>query len=89
MATVRRKPIEYDAHRMGKRSDDRSDWPAWLSVAHERERFRYTDEDKLEVLTKEGGHLGATSGYWIVMGMEGEIWPVAHHIFEASYEVIG
>lgn len=74
----RRKPVVYEAFRWS--IDVEPQW--WLDAP---------------VVDLGGGNMGiqtlegmmtARPGDWIVRGLKGELWPVKHDVFSASYEPV-
>ena len=49
---------------------------------------RSTDKETLLNIMVEEGDMFAGPGDWIVCGIKGEIYPLRHDIFEATYEAI-
>lgn len=79
----RKKPVIVDAFRF---MDLETPWPLWLDpalVILRRGAFRHW----LELETPEGP-LRALEGDWIIRGIDGEIYPCRHDIFEKTYEPV-
>ena len=86
----RKKPIEIEAVRIGKRMDILN--PEWLTQAIQSNQIilhgmgkMTRDQCWVEVKTIEGVMLG-NDGDWIIRGVEGELYPCKNSIFKATYE---
>lgn len=90
----RKKPVEIEAIRWTGTNDeeirkflgwqgenDINDWPAEY-------HFRSDDGANLTIHTLEGD-MRASTGDWIIRGVQGEFYPCKPDIFEATYEPAG
>lgn len=80
----RKKPIEVEAFRLTAKIYDMPEvWPAWARNALKRGPAGLWRVPTLE------GEMAAKPGTWIVRGIVGELYPVQHEIFTATYDVAG
>jgi hypothetical protein len=82
MPTFRKKPVEVEAFRLGKKGHP-TPAPAWFGSP---DRSAIT-EDGILIPTLEGVML-AGWGDWIIRGTRGEIYPCKAEIFPDIYELV-
>ena len=84
MGKYRKRPVEIEAFRLGVQSP-----PQWWENAIARGDAWYQggDEPCYTIKTLEG-EMRATTGHWIVRGVEGELYPVKPDIFIRTYEPV-
>jgi hypothetical protein len=99
MAQYRKKPVVIDAFQMTREArQDNSTWPDWLHNAWNEPQHiagalypsNYPNSDgtdELKIHTLEGDHL-VSFGDWIIMGVQGELYPCKPDIFAATYEPV-
>lgn len=99
MAQYRKKPVVINAFQMTcEARQDNSTWPDWLHSAwnepHHIPGALYPSNypnsdgtDELKIHTLEGDHL-VSHGDWIIMGVQGELYPCKPDIFAATYEAV-
>lgn len=91
MARYRKKPIVVEAMRLtGANMTEVCDWindspDAWRGGNYDGNA--YPDMGGINVPTLEGNMFGRW-GCWIIKGVEGEFYPCAPDIFEATYEEV-
>lgn len=92
----RKKPVIIHAFQMTKeRGCDNSEWPTWLHDAWNRGRetvgavYRTTPgfDDTISIKTREGELLVSWND-WIIMGVQGELYPCKPNIFALTYEPV-
>ena len=83
----RARPVVVEALRVSEAiravSKDWRSLPSWLSEAYARHRLSFGTEAIFLNGKTIAGH-----NDWIVVGVEGEIFPVRASVFEASYEPV-
>ena len=80
----RKKPVVIEAWHFN--GEDGLAWPRWLHEYRDLEgACAYWLGGKLYIPTLEG-RMKATSGDWIIKGVQGEVYPCKPDIFEATYE---
>lgn len=63
------------------------DMDEWVCEAWGRGEIRVSDRGEVGIATMEGNWLVARpEGYWIIRGVEGEIYPCEGEIFSKTYE---
>lgn len=62
-------------------------WPDWFFGAVQQS-IVYYDGKGLRIKTLEGTSYTVTVDYWIVRGVNGEMWPVRDDIFQKTYEKV-
>lgn len=96
MALYRKKPVVIEAVQFGyaEYGDDMAGWrcaelPEWMvaAIADKRLRYVFLSEDYwyFEIDTLEGKMLGGPD-YWLIRGVQGELYPCKHAIFKETYE---
>ncbi len=95
----RKKPVVIEAFQMtADRRQDNSEWPMWLNIAwnkdHSEEGSVWPEnypnsngKDRLCIRTLEGIHV-VSWGDWIIQGIQDELYPCKHNIFEQTYESV-
>lgn len=90
----RKKPVVVQAYQIGPSDTDRirmsspaPEWPGWFKDAVVGGVIFY-DSDGIRIKTLEGTSYGTTPGYWIIRGVEAELWPVADSVFRKTYEAV-
>ena len=87
MAQYRKKPVVIDAARW----EENGEMPSWLLDAIKVGKVvmggEPTGYPHAEVVTLEGV-MRADPGDWIILGVEGEIYPCKNSIFQAIYEAV-
>ena len=63
-------------------------WPEWLAKAWHDGVLFLSDDGSLRIGTLEGTSYALSAGYWVVMGVEGEMWPVRDDVFTKTYEPV-
>lgn len=88
MQRYRKKPIEVDAWQFkGLDSDGyMGKLPKWIEKCFESGRIRPTIHGVLDIVTLEGT-MKCLVNSWIVMGIQGEIYPVDNEVFKETYEI--
>lgn len=86
MAKFRKKPMVIEARQLPDVMDvdARIEFDDWICEAEGHERCRYQGEN-LQIHTLEG-IMYADPGDWIIIGVQGEIYPCKPGIFAATYE---
>lgn len=83
----RKKPVEVDAHQIT--ADILNGWyqdlPPWL-FHHPMLRASRFDKE-MSIITLEG-EMKVSENDWIIMGVQGEIYPCKPDIFEQTYEPV-
>lgn len=84
MSQYRKKPVVIEAVRMSIYMS----MPEWLDKAFDSGVVRFVPgECAVKIETLEGT-MTAQQGDWIIQGVQGEIYPCKHDIFEAGYEPV-
>lgn len=85
MARFRKKPTVIEAVKFGGAEG----WPLWLTNAIRRGDVwqQGGDQPYLTIATLEG-EMRAEVGDWIILGVEGEIYPCKPSVFAATYEEV-
>ena len=81
----RKKPIVIDAFRLGY-----DPIPPWGKIAVEQgviKPYRINGKPYVEIETLEGV-MSAKNGTYIIMGVDGELYPCKAEIFEMTYEKV-
>ena len=78
----RKKPVVVDAIQIGRHDGE---LPAWVMDASRDNRLRWHGDGGCAVLTDEGT-MDARDTDWLIMGVEGEIYPCRDSVFRATYE---
>lgn len=87
MGTYRKKPVVIEAIQFHGSKDSANHVLAWIG-SHSAEARRASmarPEDGILISTLEGEML-ASSGDWIIRGVQGEFYPCKPEIFAATYE---
>lgn len=90
MGKFRKKPVVIEAMQFRgaidtvRDVDYAVDFDDWL-LANQGERVCRYVGDTIVIPTLEGDHI-ASSGDWIIRGIQGELYPCKPDIFEATYE---
>jgi len=88
---VRKLAIEVEAFRWTGGVDQTED-PEWAIEAIREGKIHFnnggTPDVRMVIQTIEG-RMEASPGYWIVRGVQGEIYPVRADIFKQTYEILG
>ncbi len=94
MSRYRKRPVVIEAFQMTReRRADNRDWPAWLNKAWQLDRGSlgavYPTEEgsgdgTISIRTLEGEHLVSWEDF-IILGIEGELYPCKPGIFEKTY----
>jgi hypothetical protein len=80
----RKKPVEIEAFQMTQeRCNNKVDWPNWLHVAWQENRFVVGFFSGTSV-----GTLQVSRDDWIIKGVKGELYLCKPDIFEATYEKV-
>ena len=80
----RKKPVEIEAVQFDGNNDaEVLDW--MTSHGYHWEEGRFHPGEKLIIVTLEG-NMKASTGDWIIRGVQGEFYPCKPDIFEATYE---
>ena len=92
MYKYRKKPVVIEAFQMTEeRRDTYSMWPVWLRQAWDKGTVYPTVKGArngtVSIETLEGLML-VNFGDWIIRGIQGELYPCAPDIFEATYEPV-
>ena len=90
----RKKPVTVEAHRV--MSNNADEWPDWLQKAAYLHRGigsvePYVEEDGQFIglwVWTPSGRTFAEKGWWVLMGVEGELYPCKPSVFEATYEPV-
>jgi hypothetical protein len=92
--TYRKKPVVVEAFQLTKETRwDNSDWPEWMHMAWNTNPGEMgalypfpgsETPDDLAVVTLEGLHIGSV-GYWLIQGVEGELYFCKDSVFQATY----
>lgn len=87
--TYRKRPIEIEAWKISIHEWAASVYPEWAKAAFHAGTLSWVD-DQLVVDTLEGiyrvSFTQIASGYWIIKGVKGELYPCEDSIFQATYE---
>lgn len=84
MSRWRKKPIVIEAVQEPINKDYTREFPSWLMAAVLAGTVYETD-DGVFIKTLEG-NMKVSPGDWIIMGVQGELYPCKPDIFEATYE---
>ena len=76
----RKKPVTIEAFRLGHEEP-----PEWF---WESSRLDGIHEDGSVDLRTLEGVMRANPGDWVIRGVEGEIYPCKHSVFEQTYEPV-
>lgn len=79
----RKKPVIVDAWKFN--GEGFHDWPQWLR--QKGFSIRRIAENRLDIETLEG-MMFCNIGDFIILGVQGEIYPCKPDIFEATYEAV-
>jgi hypothetical protein len=91
---VRKKPVEVEAWQW--KFDQSGDVPPpwvpdalfkWPDVGGMKFEPDHAEGPRISIASTEGVMV-ATPGYWIIKGVEGEIYPCSAEVFEQTYEVV-
>lgn len=85
MAKYRKKPVVIEAVQWHGKGSDLAEWPEWFRDAVEHQKIVGRTDGSLDIWTSEGIML-ARIGYWIIRGVQGELYPCKPDIFAATYE---
>lgn len=91
MTRYRKKPVVVDAWQW---HGDFTDAPAWVlgqmdagELTATRDSSAFGDTRRIRVETREGV-MFAWPGYWIIRGVQGELYPCKPDIFAATYDPV-
>ena len=85
MAKYRKKPVVVEAVVWQGKYTDGTEWPDWFRDAVGKTINVLADD--LWIETPEGD-MRAPKGYYVIRGIEGEIYPCHPGVFAASYEAV-
>ena len=86
MSTWQKKPLIIQAFKWTGGPDQTED-PVWIVDAIKDGRANFTPEGRFYIDTLEG-NMFVSPGDYIIMGINGEIYPCKPDIFEKSYDRI-
>lgn len=82
---VRKKPVEVEARQLGKNYDDDVETMRWCNGQP------ISAEDGMQAMfaieTLEG-RMVASTGDWIIRGVNGEFYPCKPDVFDKTYEAV-
>ncbi len=84
MAKFRKKPVVVEAMRW---EADHAALKVFVGESPDRHFLYNVDTNELTIVTLEG-EMAAPVGYWIIRGVQGELYPCKPDIFDATYEAV-
>lgn len=91
MGVYRKKPVEIEATQLVSCNEGEQlifkDTPDWLYDSFEDGTLRRSSSGSVIVKTLEG-EMSAYAGWWIIKGIEGELYPCKPSVFQSTYEKV-